>query len=96
MGRETTFERGEQGGSVRGKVRCELNGLGLVGLELDERYGFAERSWVSVRSKNTAPVDNLRMPRALFGVYAHTSGCLDSGRRHRCRCRNGGGGNTAL
>jgi hypothetical protein len=79
---------------VGGEVRCELDGLGLVRSELDERHGDAVRSWVSVRFKDTAPVDDLRVPLALFGVYAYTSECFDS--RLRRRCRGGSGGNSML
>jgi hypothetical protein len=49
---------------------------------------------VSVRFEDAASVDDLRVPRALFGVYAHTSECLDS--RLRRRCRGVSGGNLTL
>ena len=76
----------ERGGGVRGEVRCELDGLWPVRAELDGRYGDAVCAWVAVCFEDTAPVDDLCVPLAFFGVYAYTSECLDR------RRRSGGGG----
>jgi hypothetical protein len=81
----------ERGGGVGGEVRCELDGFGLVRSELDGRYGDAVCSWVLVCREDTAPVDDLRVPLPLFGVYAYTSECLDSR-----RSGSGSGCNAAL
>ena len=78
----------ERGGGVGGKVRCELDGLGLVGAELDGRDRDAVCSRVSVGFEDAAPVNDLRVPLALFGVYAHTPESLD--RRRRGSGRSGG------
>ena len=85
----------ERGGGMGGKVRGELDGLGLVGAELDGRDGDAVRSRVSECFKDAAPVDDLRMPLALFGVYAYTPESLDRCRRGSGRTR-GSGGDSAL
>ena len=67
----------ERGGGVRGEVRCELDGFRPVRAELYGRYGDAVGARVAVSIENTAPVDDLCVPLALFGVYAYTSECLD-------------------
>ena len=50
------------------EVRCELDGLGLVGTELDGCNRDAVGAWVSVCFENTASVDDFCVPFALFGI----------------------------
>lgn len=52
----------ERGGRVRRKVRCELDGLGLEGAELDLGDGDAVSPWVTVCFENAASVDDFGVP----------------------------------
>lgn len=50
------------------EVRCELDGLWIVGPELDRGDGHAVCPGVSVCFENTASVDDFGVPFALFGI----------------------------
>lgn len=80
----------ERRGGVGRKVRGELDGLGEVGAELDERNGDAVRARVSVRLKDAAPVNYGCVPLTLFRVYAYATKRFN--RRHFALGSGRGGG----
>ena len=67
----------ERGRGVRGKVRRELDGLWAVRAELHGRDGDSVRARMAVGFEDAAPVDDARVPLALFGVYVHVLNRVD-------------------
>jgi hypothetical protein len=58
----------ERGRGVGREVRGELDGLRVVGSELDRGDGDAVRAWMAVCFEDAASVDDFCVPVALFGI----------------------------